>query len=107
RDGGVPGDGLDRDHRSEFGRFSGDRRRNCRTGDNWRDEVLLHATVRSTLGEDVALVDPDLHTDSAEGGVCFCEAVVDVGAEGVAWNATLRVGLAAGHFGAAEAAGDS
>ena len=58
------------------------------------------------LGEDVALVDPDLDADAAEGGVRFGEAVVDVGAERVARDTARRLRLAAGHLGATEAAGD-
>src|SRR4051794_1319349 len=56
------------------------------------------------VGQDVALVDPRLHADAAEGRAGFPEAVVDVGAEGVQGNPTLAVPLAAGHFRAAEAA---
>src|SRR5207245_2907316 len=33
------------------------------------------------LGRHVALVDPDLHADAAEGGLGLVEAVVDVGAQ--------------------------
>src|SRR5207245_613313 len=58
-----------------------------------------------SVGEDVALVDPDLHADTAEGGLGLAEAVVDVGPEGVQGDAALAVGLAAGHLRAAEAAG--
>src|SRR5690606_11800970 len=35
------------------------------------------------VGQDVALVDPDLHTDAAVGGLGLAEAVVDVGAQRV------------------------
>src|SRR5690606_20946036 len=53
---------------------------------------------------DVALVDPDLHTDPAEGGTGLEEAVVHVGAERVQGHAALAVELRAGHLGAAETA---
>src|SRR5450756_1879264 len=52
----------------------------------------------------VALVDPDLHTDPAEGGAGLEEAVVDVRAQRVQRHPTLAVELAAAHLGTAEAA---
>jgi hypothetical protein len=55
-------------------------------------------------GHDVALVDPDLHADPAEGGAGLVEAVVDVGAQRVQGHPALAVELAAAHLGAAEAA---
>src|SRR5690606_23211077 len=61
---------------------------------------------RELLGGDVALVDPDLHADAAEGGAGLVEAVVDVRTEGVQRHAPLAVELVAAHLGAAEAAGD-
>src|SRR5699024_917678 len=61
---------------------------------------------RELLGGDVALVDPHLHADAAEGGAGLVEAVVDVRAEGVQRHAPLAVELVAAHLGAAEAAGD-
>src|SRR3954451_11566964 len=57
------------------------------------------------LGHDLALVDPDLHADAAEGRACLVEAVVDVGPEGVQRHASVRVALGARHFGAAQPAG--
>src|SRR5690606_7015256 len=54
----------------------------------------------------VALVDPDLHADAAEGRAGLEEAVVDVRAEGVQGHAALAVELRPAHLGAAEAAGD-
>src|SRR5690606_35843976 len=65
------------------------------------DLVLDHALV----GEDVALVDPDLHTDATGGGLRLAEAVVDVGAQRVQRDPTLAVPLGAGHLGPAEATG--
>ena len=59
----------------------------------------------SSRGGDVALVDPDLHADAAEGGPGLVEAVVDVRAQRVQRHATLAVELRAAHLGAAEAAG--
>src|SRR5690606_24766985 len=53
---------------------------------------------------DVALVDPDLHADTAEGRLGLEEAVVHVRAERVQGHAALAVELRAGHLGAAEAA---
>src|SRR5690349_8040511 len=53
---------------------------------------------------DLALVDPDLHADAAEGRAGLVEAVVDVGAEGVQRHAALAVELRARHLGAVEAA---
>src|SRR6478735_1751442 len=52
---------------------------------------------------DLALVDPDLHADAAEGRAGLVEAVVDVGAEGVQGHAALAVELRARHLGAVEA----
>src|SRR5690606_25279907 len=50
---------------------------------------------------DLALVDPDLHADAAEGGLGLVEAVVDVGAQGVQRDPTLAVELRARHLRAA------
>src|SRR5699024_4091517 len=61
---------------------------------------------RELLGGDVALVDPHLHADAAEGGAGLVEAVVDVRPQGVQRHAPLAVELAAAHLGAAEATGD-
>ena len=41
------------------------------------------------LGEDLALVDPDLDADAAEGGGSLSEAVVDVGTDGRQGNCLL------------------
>src|SRR5919107_4161379 len=60
-----------------------------------------------TLGPraaDVALVDPDLHADAAEGGPGLVDAVVDVRAERVQRHPTLAVELRPAHLRAAEAA---
>src|SRR5690606_10011405 len=54
--------------------------------------------------DDVALVDPHLHADPAEGGPGLVEAVVDIGAQRVQRHPTLAVELRAAHLGAAEAA---
>src|SRR6478752_555516 len=54
---------------------------------------------------DLALVDPDLHADAAEGGLGLVEAVVDVRTQGVQRHAALAVELGARHLGAVEAAG--
>src|SRR6185312_16601179 len=53
---------------------------------------------------DLALVDPDLHTDPAERRLGLVEAVVDVGAQRVQRHPTLAVELGARHLGAVEAA---
>ena len=66
------------------------------------------AAWRLALGAgagDLALVDPDLHADAAEGRPGLVEAVVDVGAQRVQGHAALAVELRARHLGAAEAAG--
>src|ERR1700678_420671 len=55
------------------------------------------------VGEDVALVDPHLHADAAEGGLGLPEPVVDVGPEGVQGDPSLAVLLLAGHLRAAQA----
>src|SRR5690606_26447391 len=55
---------------------------------------------------DVALVDPDLHADAAEGGLGLVEAVVDVGAESVQGHSALAVELRAAHLRASQAARD-
>src|SRR5690606_35817778 len=57
----------------------------------------------ATSTDDVALVDPHLHTDAAEGGLRFVESVVDVGAQRVQRHASLAVELTAAHLCAAEA----
>src|SRR5437588_2157926 len=55
--------------------------------------------------DDVALVDPDLDPDAAEGGAGLREAVVDVRAQRVERHLALVVALAPAHLGAAEAPG--
>src|SRR5207247_8068465 len=54
------------------------------------------------LRHDLALVDPDLDADPAEGRLRLGEPVVDVGADRVQRHATLRVHLRAAHLAAAE-----
>ena len=58
------------------------------------------------LGHDLALVDPALDADPAEGRASLVEAVVDVGAQRVQRDAAVGVALGARHLGAAQAAGD-
>src|SRR3984885_1294383 len=55
-------------------------------------------------GRRLALVDPDLHADPAEGGAGLVEAVVDVRSQGVERYASFAVKLRAGHLRAAQAA---
>src|ERR671935_223247 len=76
-----------------------------------RVRLVLLAEPRLLLGHpdealrhDLALVDPDLHADPAEGRLRLDEAVVDVRPDRVQRDAALRVRLAATHLGAAEAA---
>src|SRR4029077_17769091 len=57
------------------------------------------------VGQDVALVDPDLDADAAEGSLGLAEAVVDVRPQGVQRPPPLPVELPAGHLGAAQATG--
>src|ERR1700759_4691949 len=54
-------------------------------------------------GRRLALVDPDLHPDPAEGGAGLVEAVVDVRAQRVQRNPALAVELRPRHLGATEA----
>src|SRR5699024_10234740 len=61
---------------------------------------------RELPGGHVALVDPHLHADAAEGGAGLVEAVIDVRPQSVQRHAPLAVELAAAHLGAAETAGD-
>ena len=56
---------------------------------------LILSSAGRLVGEDVALVDPDLHADAAEGGAGLAEAVVDVGPQGVQRHPALAVPLAA------------
>ena len=63
-------------------------------------QILLEA-----LGHDLALVDPHLHADAAEGGAGLVEAVVDVRAQSVQRHASVGVALGAGHLGSAQPAG--
>src|SRR3954451_15027662 len=58
---------------------------------------------RRLVGEDLTLVDPDLHADAAEGGLRLGVAVVDVGAQRVQRHPTLAVPLLARHLRATEA----
>src|SRR6478736_6035067 len=62
---------------------------------------LLGLTLGTGAG-DLALVDPDLHADAAEGGLGLVEAVVDVGTQRVQGHAALAVELRARHLGAVE-----
>ena len=57
------------------------------------------------LGQDLALVDPHLHADTAVGGSGLSEAVVDVGAQGLQGDGALVIVLAAGDLSAAQTAG--
>src|SRR5690606_27499171 len=68
--------------------------------------LLSRLLASEFLVGDVALVDPDLHADAAEGGPGLVEAVVDVRAERVQRHATLAVELRPAHLRAAETAGD-
>src|SRR5580693_9673724 len=54
-------------------------------------------------GGRLALVDPDLHADPAEGGAGLVEAVVDVGPQRVQRDPALAVELRPGHLRAAQA----
>ncbi len=67
-------------------------------------ECLLRLPLRAAL-HDVALVDPDLHTDPAEGGPGLVEPVVDVGPQRVQRHPAFAVELRATHLGTAEAPG--
>src|SRR5690349_17811783 len=58
---------------------------------------------RRLVGEDVALVDPDLHADTPERRARLGLAVVDVGPQGVERHPAFAVPLLAAHLGAAEA----
>jgi excinuclease ABC subunit A len=60
--------------------------------------------IDDTLRQHLALVDPHLHADAAEGGLGLGEAVVDVGAQGVQRHAAVGVVLRARHLRTAEAA---
>src|ERR671912_436225 len=64
----------------------------------------LEGLPLGTRTADVALVDPHLHADAAEGGAGLVQAVVDVRAERVQRHATLAVELRPAHLGTAEAA---
>src|SRR5699024_7338973 len=69
--------------------------------------VTLRCRVRRDLpaaADDVALVDPHLHADAAEGRLGLEEAVVDVRAQRVQRHPAFAVELRARHFGAAETA---
>src|SRR5205807_8621193 len=60
---------------------------------------------RFTLAtDDVALVNPDLDADPAEGRLGLVQAVVDVGAQRVQRHTAFAVELRAAHLGATEAA---
>src|SRR6185436_20132598 len=56
--------------------------------------------------DSVALVDPDLHADAAEGRTRLEEAVLDVGPQRVQRHPALTVELRAAHLGAAQTARD-
>ena len=56
----------------------------------------------ATACDDVALVDPDLHTDATESGSSFVEAVINISAQRMQWHATFTIELRATHFSATE-----
>src|SRR5207244_11338794 len=58
----------------------------------------LGEVLREARGHDLALVDPHLHADPAEGGARLEEAVVDVGAQAVERHAAVRVRHGAPHL---------
>jgi hypothetical protein len=58
------------------------------------------------LRHHLAVVDPALDPDPTGGRARLVEAVVDVGAQGVEWNAAVRVALGARHLGPAEPSRD-
>src|SRR5699024_7719170 len=60
---------------------------------------------REPLVGAIALVDPHLHADAADGGVRREDAVVEVGAERVQRHTALAVELGPAHLRAAQAAG--
>src|SRR5207247_1552611 len=62
----------------------------------------LRGDALEALGHDLALVDPDLDADAAEGRLRLDEAVVDVCADRVQRDAPLGVALGTAHLGAAE-----
>src|SRR4029079_2155846 len=64
--------------------------------------VLLREALVA-LGHDLALVDPDLDADPAEGRLRLAGAVVDVRADRVQRHPALRIALDAAHLAAAEA----
>ena len=70
--------------------------------------LLAHRRLRrlplGAAADGVALVDPDLHADPAEGGLRLVLAVVDERAQRVQRHPALAVELGPGHLGAAEAA---
>src|SRR6202012_917063 len=70
-----------------------------------RAQRRLLGLATGPSGGRVALVDPDLDADPAEGRPRLVEAVVDVRAQRVQRDPALAVELAARHLGAAEAAG--
>src|SRR5690625_7073163 len=57
------------------------------------------------LVRDIALINPNLHTDAAESRTSFIEPVGDIRAQSVQGYATLAVELAAAHLGTAKTAG--
>src|SRR4051812_42112482 len=67
---------------------------------------LAFAGARNTGAgrQHFTLEDPALHANGPVGGAGLGEAVLDVGAQGVQWNATFAVPLVARHLCATEAA---
>src|SRR5262249_16180585 len=69
-----------------------------------KPELAASGHAFEALRHDLALVDPDLDADAAEGRLGLGEPVVDVSADRVQRDAALRVALGAAHLGTAEAA---
>ena len=76
-----------------------------------RDSLIRLGGIERTrggtqgLGQDLALVDPDLHADAAEGGGGLSEAVVDVGTQSLQGDGTLVIVLGAGDLTTAQTTG--
>src|SRR4051812_11374404 len=68
-----------------------------RLADGHRRFLLDLVLGRRLVGQDLALVDPHLHTDATEGRLRLGVAVVDVGAQCVQRDTTLAVPLLARH----------
>src|SRR5258708_34822041 len=73
------------------------------TRSEWRGNFLLRfAALRAPGGKDISLINPYLDAYHTKSGMCFCQAVVNVGTQSMQRNLPLYLFLTASDFRAAQ-----